>query len=396
MKILMVNKFLFPKGGSETYIFRLGDYLKRLGHEVQYFGMEHGGRCVSNNAEQYTGDMDFHTGSKLTQLTYPLKTIYSSEAKRKALIVLNDFQPDVVHLNNFNYQLTPSVIYAVKKYEKSSGKRVKILYTAHDYQLICPNHMMKNMQGEICEKCAHGSFISCAKGGCIHSSRAKSFIGTAEAALYKALKTYKYIDCVICPSGFMKTKMDLNPNLRGKTVTLRNFVDPVSSEGTEKKDYVLYFGRYSEEKGIKNILEAKDISFVCAGEGEYEEALNGAEHVKNVGFKSGDELKRLISGAICSVYPSTWYENCPFSVMESIMCGTPVIGADIGGIPELIDEGKTGFLFKSGSTEAFTEAVKKITENGELAEEMHKSCLEKTFDGISDYTQKYLDIIGEL
>ena len=91
MKILFVNKFLHPNGGSETYIFKLGDYLKSIGNEVQYFGMEHEGRCVSNNAEQYTTDMDFHTTSKLKKLTYPLKTIYSAEAKRKINIVLNDF-----------------------------------------------------------------------------------------------------------------------------------------------------------------------------------------------------------------------------------------------------------------------------------------------------------------
>ena len=121
MKILMVNKFLHPNGGSETYIFKLGDYLKEIGHEVEYFGMEHEGRIVSNSAELYTEDMDFHTSSKLKQLTYPLKTVYSKEAKKKMSSVLNSFQPDVVHLNNFNYQLTPSIIYAVKDYEKKNS-----------------------------------------------------------------------------------------------------------------------------------------------------------------------------------------------------------------------------------------------------------------------------------
>lgn len=78
MKILMINKFLYPNGGSETYIFKLGDYLKSQGHEVQYFGMEHEGRCVGNAVDAYTSDMDFHGGSKLSKLTYPIKTIYSS------------------------------------------------------------------------------------------------------------------------------------------------------------------------------------------------------------------------------------------------------------------------------------------------------------------------------
>ena len=121
MKVLMINKFLYPNGGSETYMFELGKQLERMGHEVQYFGMEHEGRCVGNRVDAYTGSMDFHGGSKLTKLTYPLKTIYSSEARQKLRLVLDDFRPDVIHLNNFNYQLTPSIILEADKWRKESG-----------------------------------------------------------------------------------------------------------------------------------------------------------------------------------------------------------------------------------------------------------------------------------
>ncbi len=396
MKILMVNKFLHPNGGSETYIFKLGDYLKSIGHEVEYFGMEHENRTVSNSLGLYTDNMDFHTSSKLTQLTYPLKTIYSSDAKRKMLSLLKSFQPDVVHLNNFNYQLTPSVIYAVKDYEKAYSKKVKIIYTAHDYQLICPNHMLRDMQGGLCEDCLGGSFLPCVKKSCIHSSKAKSLTGFAEATLYKKLKAYKHIDCIICPSGFMKTKLDLSPVLSGKTVTLHNFIDDVERKESEKKDYVLYFGRYAEEKGIDTLLDVNGVNLVFAGSGDSEEKINSKHGVKNVGFKTGKELEELIRGAVCSVYPSVWYENCPFSVMESIMYGTPVVGADIGGIPELIDEGKTGFLFKAGDPASLEEAIKKITEKPALADEMQKNCLNKKFDTVDRYTEKYLEIIEAL
>ena len=150
MKILMINKFLYPNGGSETYIFKLGDYLKSQGHEVQYFGMEHKGRCVGNNVEVYTSNMDFHGGSKLFKLTYPLKTIYSSEARKQIRKVLEDFKPDVCHLNNFTYQITPSVILEIKKW----NPKCKIVFTAHDYNLICPNHMLNNPNThKNCEKC---------------------------------------------------------------------------------------------------------------------------------------------------------------------------------------------------------------------------------------------------
>ena len=129
MKILMINKFLYPNGGSETYIFKLGEHLQRMGHEVQYFGMEHKGRCVGNRVNAYTSDMDFHGGSKLSKLTYPIKTIYSKEARVQLRKVLDDFQPDVCHLNNFNYQLTPSMILEIVKWRKETGHECKIVFT---------------------------------------------------------------------------------------------------------------------------------------------------------------------------------------------------------------------------------------------------------------------------
>ena len=168
MKILMINKFLHPNGGSETYIFKLGAYLQSMGHEVQYFGMEHEGRCVGNRVNAYTSDMDFHGGSKLSKLTYPLKTIYSSEARKKLRLVLEDFQPEVCHLNNFNYQLTPSILLEIAKWKKE-GHPCRVIFTAHDYQLVCPNHMCNNPNtGENCEKCLGGHFGNCTKGKCIH------------------------------------------------------------------------------------------------------------------------------------------------------------------------------------------------------------------------------------
>lgn len=392
MKILMVNKFLHPNGGSETYIFKLGEKLTALGNEVQYFGMEHSERCVSNNAEQYTSNMDFHNASKLTALTYSLKTIYSTEAKRKMSIVLNDFKPDVVHINNFNFQLTPSIIYAVEDYKKKINPNVKLIFTAHDYQLICPNHMLFDMDGKPCEDCIGGKYINCTKKGCIHGSKAKSLIGSIEASLYKSLGTYKSFDAVICPSEFLKNKLDTNPALAGKTIALHNFIEKQNPTDIKKQDYVLYFGRFSKEKGIEAIIEATDINFICAGAGDYEEKINECKHIKNVGFKTGEELKALIQGAKCSVYPSVWYENCPFSVMESIMLGTPVVGANSGGIPELIDDGKTGFLFEAGNADDFKSKINKIISNDELANEMSKACLEKKFDTIDEYCDKLLKI----
>ena len=397
MRILMVNKFLYPNGGSETYIFKLGDYLKSVGHEVQYFGMEHEGRCVGNNVNAYTSDMDFHGGSKLSKLTYPIKTIYSSEARKKIRLVLDDFKPDVVHLNNFTYQITPSVILEIVRWRRANHRRCRIVFTAHDYNLVCPNHMLNNPNThENCEKCLGGKFLNCTKGRCIHGSLAKSAIGTAEGYFWKLKGTYRYIDKIICCSEFLKGKMDTNPVFAKKTVAMHNFIDKVEQKDAEKKDYVLYFGRFSEEKGIATLIDVcralPEIQFVFAGTGPLESEISKVPNIKNVGFQSGEALEKLIREAKLSIYPSEWYENCPFSVMESQMYGTPVLGADIGGIPELIQVGRTGELFESGNTKDLSDKIKSLWNDKTRIEQMSKNCAEVEFDTVSQYCDKLIKI----
>lgn len=397
MKILFINKFLYPNGGSETYILKLGEYLKNTGHEVQYFGMEHEHRCVGNHAEAYTSNMDFHGGSKLSKVSYPIKTIYSSEARKKIRMVLDDFQPDVCHLNNFTYQLTPSIILEIQKWKKQTGHKCKIVFTAHDYNLVCPNHMLNNPNvHQNCEKCLGGHFVNCTKNKCIHGSAAKSVVGTLEAYFWKAKGAYRYIDTMICCSEFMKTKMDSNPLFRTKTVAIHNFIDQVEWKDTVKKDYVLYFGRFSDEKGIRTLLaacrELPEIQFVFAGSGPLESELGAESNVTNVGFQTGADLERLIREARFSIYPSEWYENCPFSVMESQMYGTPVLGADIGGIPELIQVGKTGELFKSRNVSHLKERISALWNDPEKMATYSRNCENISFDNVEEYVDKLMRI----
>lgn len=384
----MINKFLYPNGGSETYIFKIGEWLEKNGYEVQYFGMEHAGRCVGNRVNAYTSDMDFHGGSILSKLTYPIKTIYSSEARKQIRKVLDDFKPDVCHINNFNYQLTPSIILEIKNWNKNC----RIIFTAHDYQLVCPNHMCNNPNThENCEKCLGGHFMNCTKGKCIHGSTAKSAIGTMEAMLWNGNGVYKNFYKIICCSEFLKKKMDTNPVFAERTIALHNFVEKVENKDIEKKDYILYFGRFSEEKGIGTLIQAAkelpDVQFIFAGTGPLENEINGVANIKNVGFQKGEALEKLIREAKFSVYPSEWYENCPFSVMESQMYGTPVLGADIGGIPELIRVGETGELFESGNKEELKNKIREMSSKQYEIDGVN-------FDTVDEYCQKLMRIYG--
>ncbi len=397
MKILLVNKFLYPKGGSETYVFKLGETLQKTGHEVQYFGMEHTDNVVGNAVGEYTSNVDFHSRSPMKLISGSLKTVYSSQARKNIRKVLDDFKPDVVHLNNFNYQLTPSIILEIVKWRKQNRRECKIVYTAHDLQLVCPNHLMLNPNtGDVCEKCLGGKYYNCISGKCIHGSAAKSVFGAAEAYYWKVKKVYRYIDAIVSPSAFLAQKLETRNELKNKITVIHNFVSVTKSEPMEKGGYILYFGRYSKEKGVETLLRAvdslPDIKFVFAGSGLLEEEIQKRSNAVNRGFVEGEELVKLVSQADFSVVPSECFENCPFTVIESRVYGTPVLGADIGGIPELIDNGVNGELFESGNVEMLTDKIKEMSENKQKLEAYAQKCLETPCLSAEEYCAKLADI----
>lgn len=391
MKILFVNKFLYENGGSETYVFKLGEYLASNGHEVQYFGMEDERNIVGNKWNILTKSTTFHKKSP-KNLLYPFRIIYSAEARRKIKQIIKLYRPDIVHLNNFNFQITPSIIYEVNKH------RIPLIFTAHDYQLICPNHMMyRPDKGVPCEECISSGFFRCAKNKCIHGSKLRSILGFFESALYHGLKTYSLIDKVICPSEFLERKMLLKPVFKGKTVTIHNpFPKKTKSLSVTKGSYVLYFGRFSKEKGINTLINVckrlSDMQFVFAGGGPLEHLISDTPNIKNAGFLKGDELIKTISEACFSIYPSEWYENYPYSVMESVIYGTPVIGANMGGIPEIIKNGHTGLLFKPANEDDLAEKILTLRNNRDLLEEMAQNCKKAEFETLDSYGRKLLEL----
>ena len=398
MRVLLVNKFLYPKGGAETYTFKLGETLEAYGHTVQYFGLANPKNTVGNTAGSYVSDMDFGAGVG-RNLTAPFRIIYSAEARRKMMAVLRDFEPDAVHLNNIQFHLTPSIILAVENYRKQTGRKVKLVYTAHDYQLICPSHGLFDADVKVCEKCLGGNYTHCLRTKCVKHSFAKSFLAMVDAYYWKHSKAYRYVDTIVCPSRFLKEKLDTQQRFAHKTVAIHNFIEPQSAAPIAKGGYVLEFGHLSRDKGTFTLLEVakrmSHVSFVFAGYGEAESAIAALPNAQYVGFKTGEELKALIAGAACSVYPSEWYENCPFSVIESQMYGTPVIGSSMGGIPELIREGETGLLFEAGNAEDLEAKLRYLLETPAVLEAYTANCKGVTFETPETYYTKMLKIYGE-
>ena len=395
MKILMVNKFLYPKGGVETYIIKLAQNLKSHGHEVEFFGIEDEKNTLSNSSDTYASNIDFSTGT-LSNLSAPFKIIYSSQARKSLRKVLNSFNPDIVHLNNIHFHLTPSIILEAQKYREEKNSKLKIVYTAHDYQLICPSHGLFTPDLRACEKCVGGSYSNCVKNKCIKSSLSKSVLGAIEGSFWKHSKAYSYIDAIICPSNFLKSKLDLENRFKNKTIVLRNFTDKAEIIEVEKENYVLEFGHLSKDKGTLTLIEAAkklpQYRFVFAGFGEAENAIKEVKNCEYIGFKSGKELELLIRKAAVSVCPSIIYENCPFAVIESQMLLTPVIGARIGGIPELIEEGKTGELFEADNASELAQKLDYLLSDNKKLKEYSENCKHIGLETPDSYYEKLIKI----
>ena len=375
MKILMVNKFLYPRGGCETYMLNLAEELKAKGHEVEYFGMYDEKNTVGNSCGLYTGNMDFHSKG-MARFLYPFKIIYSVEAYKKIGKVLDEFKPDIVHMNNINFQLTPSIIYAIKK------RNIPLVQTVHDYQMICPNHLLYSFnETKPCERCIKGSKFNCTKHNCIHGSKIKSLIGSIEAKLYSILKTYKKVDLYICPSRFLENKLLSASDLyAGKTVAIHNFIEkkPVPETPAPEKPYVAFASRLSKEKGVDILSEAAKLlpeyPFVIAGTGPDDECLKNIPNVELKGFLTGDELISLIANAKLMILPSVWYENCPLNILETHAFGVPVLTMNSGGMAELVDDGKTGLLINEPTSEAIAEAIRKCFEDEEFYNSLKENC----------------------
>lgn len=395
MKVLLVNKFLFPKGGAETYVFALGNMLERNGHEVQYFGLDNKKNTVGNKVNSLVTNMDFSEGIK-KNLKAPFRIVYNVEARRKIRKVLNDFKPDVVHLNNIQYHLTPSIILEINKWRKQNHNNCRIVYTTHDYQLICPSHGLFDVNIKPCEKCLDGQYIHCFNTKCLKNSRAKSLLGTLDGYFWKYSKAYSYVDTYLCCSYFIKTKLDAQERFKNRTIALHNFKDITPLDNIQKKDYILEFGHLCKDKGTDTLIEAAKLlpnyKFVFAGYGESTEKMKDIPNIEYVGFKTGDELYRLIAEAAISCCPSEWYENCPFSVIESISLGTPVIGSKMGGIPELIEPGETGELFDAANVNQLIEKIEKLMSDRNILNKYSSNCLNYKYETSDSYYEKLIQI----
>lgn len=361
MKILLANKFYYRRGGDCIYMLNLEKLLKAHGHEVAVFAMDYPENLDTPWKKYFPKNM-----SKLMAFTRPFG---SHEVKSTFKKLLDDFKPDVVHLNNVHTQLSPVMA------ELAHQWGIKVVWTLHDYKLLCPRYDCLKNGNTICETCFNGDKKACLDNKCMKGSKLASFIGFKEAIVWNRERLEASTDVFICPSQFMADKMVQGGFSKSKMQTLCNFIDVEkckfsSTDGTdytddvellpEKEDYYCFIGRLSHEKGAKTLIEAANqlpYKLVIIGGGPLMDELKSVAHtnIEFVGFKQWDDIKQLVGKARFSVIPSEWYENNPLSVIEAQCLGTPVLGANIGGIPELTD-----YTFSSGNIADLKTKIEKM------------------------------------
>lgn len=352
-KILSINSYHYRRGGADAVYLDHASLMESVGWKNAFFSMHHPQNISSEWSEYFVNELQYgHQYSLAQKLVMATKVVYSFEAQKKITRLIDQFRPDVAHVHSIYHHLSPSILPVLRK----SG--IPIVMTGHELKAICPAATMRN-SGGICERCKDGSFLNVLSQRCIKDSLAPSALVAVETLVHRGLDTYrKNVSKLITPSRFYLEKYVEWGWPREKLIYIPNYVDANKLRPEyEPGAYFLYFGRLSVEKGVSTLIRAASAAQVplkIVGTGPEEISLKALVNtlpceVEFLGYRSGNELHGLICAAKAVVLPSEWYENAPLCVLESYALGKPVIGARIGGIPELVIDGETGWTFPSGN-----------------------------------------------
>lgn len=347
MKILLANKFYYRKGGDCIVTMGLEELLKAHGHEVAVFAMDYPENIDSPWRKYWPSNM-----SKVKAFTRPFG---DSEVKAKFSQMMDDFRPDVVHLHNIHTQLSPVIA------ELAHERGIKVVWTLHDTKLVCPCYTCIR-DGKWCEEC-FADKTAVIKHKCMPGSIPGAVIGYLEQRKWNTERLCAYTDKFLPPSQFMADTCIRGGYPKEKFEVLCNFidVDKVKGDLLPKEEYFCFLGRVIEVKGIKTLCEAVSklpYKLVVIGDGDLLPELKVKyPQIEFIGHKAWNEFKPILQKAKFMVIPSEWSENNPLTVIEAQSLGTPVLGAKIGGIPELIEEGVSGMTFTSGDVEDLKEKI---------------------------------------
>ncbi len=401
--LLSVNNYYYPRGGAEVVFLEHNKLFEHSGWQVVPFAMHHPKNIETPWSEYFVDEIEYgEQYNILGKLRRVPKTVYSLEARRNLSRLLTRAMPDICHLHNIYHHISPSILGLLKR------KGVPVVLTLHDLKLACPAYKMLTHDG-ICERCKGGRVYNVVVHRCVKQSYALSMLVAIEAAVSTMLGSYKKcVDRFIVPSRFYINKFVEWGWDRERFEYVPNFIHigAFEPEYRSGRSFV-YFGRLGPEKGVATLIKAAAMAGVplrIVGTGPEESLLRNSAarsggDIEFLGYLSGAPLHDVVRSARAVVLPSEWYENAPMSVLEAYALGKPVIGASIGGIPELIHEGKSGVTFESGSVEGLAAVLAGFSayKDTQISDMGHygRSWMEKEF-GEKHYLGRMLEIYGEL
>lgn len=348
MRILIVNKFLYLRGGDCVHSLNLKQLLRNAGHDVCFYAMSYSQNIVCEENKYFAEEISFSAKDLQGRIKAANRIIWGAGVAQNFKKLLDEFQPDVVHLNNIHSYLSPIV--AKLAYQRG----IKVIWTLHDYKLICPSYSCL-CKGNICEACfTDKKYVILHK--CMKNNLMASILAWWEAANWNKNKLSLWTNSFICPSQFMAKKMQQGGYPASKLQVINNFigreqVQLMSTVNLIREEAYAYIGRLSQEKGIESLLKAASrlpYKLYIAGSGPLEAELKKKYTANNIiflGYLGTKDTIELFKKVSFTVIPSISYENNPLGVIESMCCGTPVLGRNIGGIPELLEISSFNCLF---------------------------------------------------
>ncbi len=362
--LLSINNYHYPRGGADAMYLAHGARFEALGWRHAWFAMQHPRNLPTRWSSHFVDDIEF--GHRYTPLELARKagaSIWSLQAQRRLRAVLAACRPDVVHLHNIYHHLSPSILPVLQQ----AG--IPTVMTAHDFKIACPNYRM-HTQGSVCERCRNGSVWQAVAHRCVRDSFSASALVALEATVHRSLRSWhRWPDRIVSPSRFLIEKCVQWGFERSRFVHIPNpidaqFIKPQHGAG----QHFVYIGRLSAEKGLDRLIAAvrqAGVSLVIAGEGPLEAQVRSAvrdcpDRIRWLGRLEAAQVQSLVRSARAVVVPSQWYENAPLSVLEAYAAGKPVIATRIGGLPEMVEHGRTGWLVPAEDPAALGEMLSAV------------------------------------
>jgi glycosyltransferase involved in cell wall biosynthesis len=347
MKILICHNFYRIRAGEARSVWEEKDLLERRGHSVLLYTKDN--RDLTN----------------ISGLRKPLlffRTAFSLSSYRELKRIVKSERPDVAHVHNIFPLISPSLYYALKTL------RVPIIQVLHNYRFLCPAGTLLDSDGRICERCAGGRLFSAVRKRCYRGRISESLALAFSLKLHRILKTFNKINVFAAPSEFLRNRMIESGFDPDRIVIKRHALDFDRFRPEEGHDgYAVYMGRLAREKGLRTLLRAFSVRpsprLEIVGDGplmgELEERIRRQDlrHIRLHGHVESEERFRILARAAVLIFPSEWYENSPYSLIESLALGVPAVAARIGGVPEIVREDETGWLFEPGDSEGLRALV---------------------------------------